>query len=62
VPWEVGATALIGGREAEERWAHHDEVLEVAGLKEVQRVREYGAIGDREQRLGNVLRSDEEEA
>jgi len=60
--WEVGTTPVTGGREAEERGAHHDEVLEVAGLKEVQRVREHGAVGDREQRLGNVLLSEEEEA
>lgn len=35
---------------------HHDEVLEVAGLEEVQGVGEQGAVRDREQRLGDILR------
>lgn len=36
--------------------AHHDDVLEVAGLEEVEHVGEHGAVGDGEERLGDILR------
>jgi len=39
--------------------AHHDKVLEVAGLEEVQSVGEQGAVRDREQRLGDILSEEE---
>ncbi len=36
--------------------AHHDDVLEVASLEEVEHVGEHGAVGDGEERLGDILR------
>ena len=39
---------------------HHDEVLEVTGLEELEDVGKHGSVGDGEQRLRDLLQRSSE--